>query len=419
LERERPADFVWAWLDGAPDTWGQQRRALAATHEATVHLLDPGAAAQPGLAFGWRGRRLPDPDTAVKVLLVAHRHALAMLGGGEAAWIETLIHLVGQNVHADLSLTPRFAGETHELVHLFSLRFGDQTEALQACPVPIVATPLFWDHRELWLASRVIGTAAAKSPNVAAFDEVWRRWQAGWLDVSRLADQVAADWAALLAFHAPALRAAACLLVSGEREAAALASFAGEAMPGYRVVPLGARPERFGRRGQVGHAGDRVLCVGRLEPRKNQLMLIRALREMDWPLTLAGPVGNEEYAALCRRWSGRRVTFLGDVPDDDLAGLYAGHGVHALPSWFELPGLVTFEAGMAGCGLVVGDRAVEPEVFAGLAQTCDPADWGTIAAAVARASLTESLAPQLQTRFTWSQSAQATAAVYREILGGA
>jgi len=70
--------------------------------------------------------------------------------------------------------------------------------------------------------------------------------------------------------------------------------------------------QRFGLR-------DFVLCAARIEPFKNQLMLIWALRDTDIPLVLAGKVSDSEYGALCERWAGKTVHIEEELAPDHLA----------------------------------------------------------------------------------------------------
>ena len=95
-----------------------------------------------------------------------------------------------------------------------------------------------------------------------------------------------------------------------------------------------------------------VLSVGRIEPRKNTLGLIRAARRLELPLVIAGeaPPGFERYEAECRRAAGDRTIWLGRLDHHDplLASAYAAARVFALPSWFETPGLAALEAALGG-----------------------------------------------------------------------
>ena len=76
------------------------------------------------------------------------------------------------------------------------------------------------------------------------------------------------------------------------------------------------RPELFQRR--VG-AFPFVLSVGRIEPRKNTLALVRPARRLALPLVIVGeaPPGFEQYEAECRSAADPRTIWLGRLDHHD------------------------------------------------------------------------------------------------------
>ena len=68
-----------------------------------------------------------------------------------------------------------------------------------------------------------------------------------------------------------------------------------------------------------------------------------------------------------------------------LRSAYAAARVHALPSWIETCGLVSLEAALAGCNVVVSTAGHELEYFRDLAYYCDPANPASIRRAVVQA----------------------------------
>ena len=85
-------------------------------------------------------------------------------------------------------------------------------------------------------------------------------------------------------------------------------------------------------------------------------MLLYALRELDVPLVFINSESKQPaYEELCRSFPRRAKTiFTGPVSEEMLFSAYRAAKVHALPSWFELPGLVSLEAGWMGCNVVTG-----------------------------------------------------------------
>jgi len=190
-----------------------------------------------------------------------------------------------------------------------------------------------------------------------------------------------------------------------------------------RVVPNGvcerlatATPELF--RSRYG-LSDFVLCCGRLEPRKNQLSLIRALRSSRRPLVLLGAVvpGHEAYYAACRAAADERVHFLGSLPAGDplVASAYAAAACLALVSWYETPGLAALEAAAAGVPIVVPQCEATREYFGRHAEYVPPYDLRRIREAVessiARGRRSE-LAELVQRNYTWHHAAAVTREAY-------
>ncbi|MHC4179244.1 MAG: glycosyltransferase [Planctomycetota bacterium] len=194
-----------------------------------------------------------------------------------------------------------------------------------------------------------------------------------------------------------------------------------------QVVPNGADerfaaadPEPFAR--LVG-SGKFVLCAGRIEPRKNQLGLLRAMRGTGVPVVVLGDVvpGHERYLAECRRAAGRQVRFIPRIDHHDplLASAYAACGCLVLASWYETPGLVALEAALSGTPLVLPRHGSASEYFGPLAAYVRPGDLPGIRRAVLAAlarGRSPVLAELVRSNFSWNAAAQATREAYDRIL---
>jgi glycosyltransferase involved in cell wall biosynthesis len=181
-----------------------------------------------------------------------------------------------------------------------------------------------------------------------------------------------------------------------------------------RVVP-NAVGAPFSRDGSAA-AGDYVLAVGTLEPRKNLDRLVDGFRR-------AGLDGCRLLVAGMRGWggvdvSGDNVEWLGSVPDEELARLYRGARCVAYVSLYEGFGLPVLEAMACGTPVVAGRNAAAEEVAGGAAVLVDPLDPNAIAAGLAEAiDRREELRARGLERaqaFDWQAVAQATVEVYRE-----
>jgi glycosyltransferase involved in cell wall biosynthesis len=184
------------------------------------------------------------------------------------------------------------------------------------------------------------------------------------------------------------------------------------------IVPNAADAETFGP-SPTGPAQERtgVLCVGRIEPRKNQLALIEALRGTGIPLTLVGQAGrfSRKYYWRCRQAADADVRFIDAQPPAQLCRLYHGARVHACVSWYETPGLVSLEAALCGCALVATPGGCTREYFGEVANYAQPDDPASIHDAVTQAlkhGPSTALAERVAREYTWDAAAARTAEAY-------
>lgn len=132
-----------------------------------------------------------------------------------------------------------------------------------------------------------------------------------------------------------------------------------------------------------------VLNVGNIEPRKNQLQLVRAMKSMpELKLILIGHERDTAYARACRDEGGDQVIYLGPLPHDSelLRSAYAACNVFCLPSTLETPGLAALEAFAAGCRAAITEVGSTKEYFGNRVEYLDPADTDSIARAIGDAA---------------------------------
>src|SRR5207302_10810457 len=108
-----------------------------------------------------------------------------------------------------------------------------------------------------------------------------------------------------------------------------------------RVVP-NAVDDEFTSEGPAA-AGDYVLAVGTLEPRKNLPRLVEAARRSDVELRIVGARGWGGVTV-----GGNGVRWLGEVSDAELTRLYSGARCVAYPSLYEGLGIPVLEANAGG-----------------------------------------------------------------------
>ena len=206
------------------------------------------------------------------------------------------------------------------------------------------------------------------------------------------------------------------------------------------AVPLGVGPEfRQVNSEELATWRQRLnlpekyfLCVGTIEPRKNLLTAMQAFADLPakerehQPLLLAGPWGwkaDAEFAFFERTGKNLGIRHLGYVPDAALPALYTGATATLYPSLYEGFGLPPLEA--VACGSIAicsrGTIAVR-EVMGNAAIYCnaiDVTEWRD-----AMQQLIENRAEFQRRgaghadRFTWRRTAEATLAVYDDVLNG-
>jgi len=182
----------------------------------------------------------------------------------------------------------------------------------------------------------------------------------------------------------------------------------------------GADPGLFNNKYKVK---DFVLSVGRIEPRKNQLNLIKAVKGLGKKLVLIGdPVpAYNSYYDKCKKAAGADVLFVQRVDHEDpvLASAYAACSVFVLQGWFETPGLVAMEAGLAGARLAVTSAGSTREYFKDHAEYFNPASPTSILKALNRAlsrPKSDALSHYLKDNFLWSNSADQNIKVYEKLI---
>jgi glycosyltransferase involved in cell wall biosynthesis len=181
-----------------------------------------------------------------------------------------------------------------------------------------------------------------------------------------------------------------------------------------RVIPNAVGPP-FEPQGEAA-AGEYVLAVSTLEPRKNLPRLVEAYR-------LARLDGLELLVAGAPGWGdvqveGDGIRLLGQVQDDELARLYRGARCVAYVSLYEGFGLPVLEAMACGAPVVAGRNEASEEIAGSAAVLVDPLDPDAIAAGMAEAvDRRDDLRQRGLERvraFDWREVARATIEVYRE-----
>jgi len=164
-----------------------------------------------------------------------------------------------------------------------------------------------------------------------------------------------------------------------------------------------------------------VLCVGRIEGRKNQLNLIRSLNNTNYNLFIIGKPSpnNIRYYEKCKKEASANIHFLDWQTGKALYNIYQSAKVHVLPSYFETTGLSSLEAAFMGCNIVVTPYGDTRDYFKDYAWYCDPDDIKSIRQAVDAAfdaPFNQELKKHIMANYTWEQAAKETLYAYKQVL---
>ena len=175
-----------------------------------------------------------------------------------------------------------------------------------------------------------------------------------------------------------------------------------------------------------------LLTVGDLQPRKNQIGLIRAFAEMirAYPqlphhLVLAGKetwFSSRIRSAATDSDVADRIHLVGFVTDDDLLRLYNGCDVFVFPSFYEGFGLPVLEAMACGRAVACSNTSALPEVADSAALLFDPHSTAEMTRAMLDLVLDtdlrsrmERLGTQRASQFSWQKTAEKTLEIYYDV----
>ncbi len=168
-----------------------------------------------------------------------------------------------------------------------------------------------------------------------------------------------------------------------------------------------------------------VLAVGRIEPRKNQLNLIRAMKGTGLKLVIVGdPVSDYMgYYEECKKASGEDVVFLDGIDHEDemLPSAYAACKIFTAPGWFETPGLAALEAAAGEASIAITEFGCTREYFGEEASYFDPSNIEEIRKSVLNAGeisheVKSRLKERIKNNYLWANVAKKTLEGYETVL---
>jgi glycosyltransferase involved in cell wall biosynthesis len=368
------------------------------------------------------------PGRPLRVLFLSRAPLFSEPGGDTVMIIKTAAALRERGHSVDISTDAEPPMKGFDLVHIFNLTRPQETyfQALTAkrCDIPIALSPIYVDNREFECRG-----------NTGPQGRLLRHLPSSWAEAVKIAGHSV--------LNGESVKQSVRLIATGYRRAQGrLLSMANVLLPNshseelrierdfpeargkrYVVVPCAVDAELFSSEtvSPLEKYQNSVLCVGRIEGRKCQLELVRALSGTELKLVLIGkPCPNHVgYLNQIKREMGQNVIILGQMPQEDLPRYYAACKVHALISWMETAGLSSLEAGAMGANIVITDKGDTREYFGALAHYCSPDSIDSIRTAILAAFYAPRsglLRKRILEKYTWSRAAEATLSGYYRAL---
>lgn len=366
----------------------------------------------------------------MKVLFQSRTDLLTRPGGDTTQIKNTAEHLKKLGVEADISLNLEENLESYDLVHLFNTTRPHETyfQYLNAKKQnkSVVLTPIYQNFDEWDKLGRCgwqnVFIKMFPNKNTKELAKTFLRTLGSPNQWKLLTTQLRKGF---INQQKEILSKVDLLLPNSEMEMRRIEKDLG-VKNNYQVIANGveldfadAKPDIF--KNKYGLA-DFVLCVANFSSIKNHLNLIKALENTNLTLVLIGKFqqAHQKYYRFVQKAvkKNKRYRLISNVKPEELKSAYAAAKVHVLPSWFETCGLVSLEAGLAGCNIVSTDRGYTKEYLKDMAWYCNPANVDSIREAVTRAYNTpksDRLKNYILENFSWEKTAQQTLIAYQRV----
>lgn len=169
--------------------------------------------------------------------------------------------------------------------------------------------------------------------------------------------------------------------------------------------------------------GPFVLNLANVEPRKNQLAFLRALKEFpDLQLITVGGTRENWYRDACLEYGGRQFRIVDQLPPSSelIRSALAGCEFFAMPSLRETPSIASLEAGAAGTKVLTTDLGSTTEYFENLATYVNPHDVSNMQQAIQKILIQPKsllLSERIREFYLWDVVVENVVSCYSDVLG--
>lgn len=369
----------------------------------------------------------------MKILLVNRKDLLEKFGGDSIKTLKTKEYLEKNGVEVDLILGKKEIDfKPYDLIHIFNLQNIKLTpwwiKRAKLAKKPIVLTTIWW-----------------RSQNTTKYlYEIYKKYHPRYRLPIKLSEKVLGksfsekifDKAHKLRFFYKeeyAVKNADWLIAESNSEIEEMEKYFN--MPTLSkksiAIPNGLSEEFFKDQKENENLTqnlppDFVLTVGRIDPIKNQLNVVKALfNEKKIPLVFVGSktgyISYKEYVKEFETLSKKRgnVYWFDNLSQLQLKEFYKKAKVYCQPSIWETFGLTIFEAASFGCNLVITNESGAGEYFQDKAFYCNPFDLQSIKTSILSALArlkNDQLLSYIRENLDWNKIILKVIEVYKRVL---
>ena len=373
----------------------------------------------------------------MKVLMLG-RIGLMKVGGGDKVQItNTASELEKLGVEIDIKTSLNVSMEPYDLVHIFQLDWTPETyfyaKKAKGAGKPLILSPIHHSVKEVekfeenyaFDLRRLSKILFKEQHSRDTFKNVYRSFS----NPAKIIPTIKSIFIGLKKMHQKTLSLSDVVLVQTDLEAWDLKQTYGVDFKWVKI-PNGVGDQflsesRFENPFEDAKIKDYILCVGRIEPRKNQLSVIEAVKlaqketGKDLRLVFIGKKSSCRHTEYILRFNNQLkknqwITHVEQVPYEQMPSYYHFAKVGVSASWFETTGLTSLEALFCGANAVAaGSRA--KEYLGKNAFYCSPDDVPSIKEAILKAySANPPVIPEdMKKNYTWADVARKTLEVYK------
>ncbi len=377
----------------------------------------------------------------MKVLMLG-RIGLLEEGGGDLVQIQnTALELKKLGVEVDLHTGLDFNPTEYDLVHIFQLDWTAETNLyarkVKRFQKPLVLSPIHHNVQEVQKFDDLYAFGLRKVSRFLFKDQhsrdTLKNIYRAFSDPQKIIPTAKSVLRGLFKMHQETLSLSDIVLVQTSLEAKDLLNTYKVDFK-WKIVPNGVSENFLDSKAWENSTEnplgikDYLICVGRVEPRKNQLSVIEAvsmLRQelnLDLHLVFVGKISESKhhsYASLFAQALKKNpwIHHVEFVPYNEMPLYYHLAKVGISASWFETTGLTSLEALFCGANAVAtGDRV--RECLGNLAFYCSPESVFSIKEAIKEAYFAPfpKIPEKMKKLYTWKNVGLETQKVYESLI---